>query len=386
MKLDINILSYNFLVFFIALYFCQGVLYPSGFILGKISVLIIITISCFYMFKTFLLKKGKSVLLYSIVALIFINTLGFLFEGQYNGIYISQYRNILLAMLPFFPFYYYGLRGYDLRGMLVKLLFVMLPIAILSFYTNKNSLAEADLYNSENFVSNTGYFFVALMPCIFLLGKKRFLSIILFLIILFFIIQSAKRGALIAALICSLMFFYYQFKMIDPRKRLQEYIISILVTLILLKFSFDLYFSSDFLVQRMSQIDEGGSGRNIIYENLWNNWNQSNNIINYIFGFGFVSTILYSGTGHLAHNDWLELLTNFGLIGVSIYIIFFISIFYIFFSKKIDINLRLMLLSVVLMGIFQTLFSMLYTTPTTMFFCIYFAYISSQNIIVKKFN
>lgn len=386
MKLDINILSYNFLVIFIALYFCQGVLYPSGFILGKIAALLIIIISCFYICKTLLLKKSKIFLPYSLIALIFINTVGFLFEGQYNGIYMSQYRNILLAILPFFPFYYYGLKGYDVRSMLVKLFFIMLPIAVLSFYASRSSLAEADLYNSENFVSNTGYFFVALMPCIFLLGKKRFLSIVSFLFILFFIIQSAKRGALIAALICSLIFFYYQFKMIDPRKRLQEYIISIVVTFILLKFSFDLYYSSDFLVKRMGQIDEGGSGRDIIYENLWNNWIESNSIINYIFGFGFVSTILYSGTGHLAHNDWLELLTNFGLIGIYIYFIFFLSIFYIFFAKKIDINLRLMLLSVVLMGIFQTLFSMLYNTPTTMFFCMYLAYIASQNIIVKRLN
>ena len=386
MKLDINILSYNFLVIFIALYFCQGVLYPSGFILGKIAVLLIIIISCFYICKTLLLKKSKIFLPYSLIALIFINTVGFLFEGQYNGIYMSQYRNILLAILPFFPFYYYGLKGYDVRSMLVKLFFIMLPIAVLSFYASRSSLAEADLYNSENFVSNTGYFFVALMPCIFLLGKKRFLSIVSFLFILFFIIQSAKRGALIAALICSLIFFYYQFKMIDPRKRLQEYIISIVVTFILLKFSFDLYYSSDFLVKRMGQIDEGGSGRNVIYENLWNNWVESNSIINYIFGFGFVSTILYSGTGHLAHNDWLELLTNFGLIGIFIYFIFFLSMFYIFLAKKIDTNLRLMLLSVLLMGIFQTLFSMLYTTPTTMFFCMYLAYIGSQNIIFKRLN
>lgn len=378
MKINLNKLSSNSLMFLIIIYFCQGVLYPSGFILGKICVLFIILISSFYLFKVCLLKNNKSFFCYSWLALIILNTIGFLFESKFNGIYFSQYRNILISLLPFFPFYYFGVKGYLNEDKLIKLFLLMLPISILSFYSSKNNILENQMSYSDNFVSNTAYLFVALLPYVFLFGKRKIIAIISFLIVIFFIIQSAKRGALISAILGAIVFIYYQFSIIDPKKRMQSYIFSFIAFILILKFSIDLYQSNDYLVSRMEKIDEGGSGRDVIYYNLWNNWLQSNHILNYLFGFGFVSTILYSGTGHLAHNDWLEMITNFGLLGFLVYLLIFFSMIKMILVKGIKKEAKLMLICIFLMSIIQSLISMYYTSPTTMFSAILFGYICSQ--------
>lgn len=390
MKVNLNKIFSNSLIFFIAIYFCQGVLYPAGFIIGKICVLIIILISSFYLFKVFLLKINKSFFCYSWLALIILNTLGFLFEGRFDGIYFSQYRNILISLLPFFPFYYFGLKGYLTEEKLLRLFILMLPISILSFYSSKNNIIESQISNTDNFVSNTAYLFVALLPYIFLFGKRKIIAILSLLIIIFFIIQSAKRGALITASIGAIIFIYYQFSIIDAKKRMQGYIFSFFALILILKFSIDLYQSNEYLVRRIEKIDEGGSGRNVIYYNLWNNWLQSNHILNYLFGFGFVSTILYSGTGNLAHNDWLELLTNFGLLGVLVYLLVFLSMIEMILVKGIKKNSKLILICIFLMSIIKTIISMYYTSTATIFSAILLGYICSQyirsrhNIIVLK--
>src|SRR5690606_15155397 len=147
---------------------------------------------------------------------------------------------------------------------------------------------------------------------------------------------------------------------------------------------YDFYISNEFLINRMQKISDSGSGRDFIYLNLLNNWYESNSIINYLFGFGFVSTIKYSGSGHLAHNDWLELLTNFGLIGVSIYFLVFYAAVRFIYDSSVQKEYKLIMLAIVLMWFFQTLFSMYYTSSQTAFTSILLGYLFGSHQYNKK--
>ena len=60
------------------------------------------------------------------------------------------------------------------------------------------------------------------------------------------------------------------------------------------------------------------SGRDTIYSALFYEWVHADSYWNYIFGLGFLSSIEIAG--NFAHNDWLEMLTSFGLVGVAILI------------------------------------------------------------------
>lgn len=375
MIINLNILFRNLLIILISIYFAQGAIYPFGSIIAKISLLIILLISSFYLVKTLFIKTKDYFFKYIWALFLLINIVGFLFESNFSGIYYSQIRNVITAILPFFPFYYFSLRGDLSRKDLLNLFLLLLPIAILSFFFNKETLINDRWGDSENVVTNTGYFFVALIPYTFLWKKNKIFSMGILMVLLYFIIQSSKRGALIVGAMGLIIFIFYHLYIIKSKKIFQNLIFTISGFLIVILFLYNTYINNEFLINRLAGIDEGGSGRNIIYWNLWNNWYESNSFLRYLFGFGFVSTILYSGTGNLAHNDWLEVLTNFGLIGVVIYIGLFISIIsYILFSTASKEN-KIIMFTIFLMWFCQTLFSMYYTVSTSLLFSVLIAYL-----------
>ena len=78
--------------------------------------------------------------------------------------------------------------------------------------------------------------------------------------------------------------------------------------------------SEEFMIKRMASILEGNtSGRDVIYGTIFTKWYSSTNIWNLLFGFGFAGSLEITG-GSYAHNDWLELLSNFGLTGIIAYL------------------------------------------------------------------
>ena len=75
--------------------------------------------------------------------------------------------------------------------------------------------------------------------------------------------------------------------------------------------------NSEYFVSRYEQTLEGNtSGRNDIYENLWNTLLLEPNPLYFYLGRGANSTLNIVGNG--AHQDWLETFCNNGLLGVII--------------------------------------------------------------------
>lgn len=385
MTFYLNRVLRNSLLLLLALYFTQGSFYPTGSVVGKLALLLVLIISSFYLIKS-LLKKSvhKGLFYYAWAALLLVNTLGFFLEGNFGGIHLAQYRNILTALLPFFPFYYLASRGTLTDKHLRYFSLILLPIFIASFFTSRHDLLSQSLNDSENVVTNTAYLFVALIPYIFLWGKQKLIAAAGMVLLLFFIIQGAKRGALIVALMGCSIFIYYLLSSVEPKKRVRSFLVALVGIGLLAMYVYDFYISNEFLINRMQKISDGGSGRDFIYLNLLNNWYESNSVINYLFGFGFVSTIKYSGSGHLAHNDWLELLTNFGLLGVTIYAIVFFAALRFILNRNIVKEHRLIMLAIVSMWFLQTLFSMYYTTSSTAFTSILLGYLFGSHQYNKK--
>ena len=82
---------------------------------------------------------------------------------------------------------------------------------------------------------------------------------------------------------------------------------------------------SETVTFRFNQLEEdGGSGRNIIYERIFysfqqSEWNEK------LFGQGYQSVVNINN-GALAHNDLLQLLYDFGVVGVGLFLMFFLSL------------------------------------------------------------
>ena len=98
------------------------------------------------------------------------------------------------------------------------------------------------------------------------------------------------------------------------------------------------------------------SNRDIIYSAVLNAWLNANDLVNYLFGFGSNATI--NMIGIRAHNDWLEILLDFGLLGICLYLAFFVSLFKTTWRQKENRQAFYTLMTVFAIWFFKSLYSM----------------------------
>ena len=370
----------------IILYFAQGSLLPQGTIITQIAFMVILFTSLFYCLKVLLIEGGKNLFILLWLSFILLNFFGYLITLDLsNPYYFGQMKVILLFSLPFFPFYFLARSGEFEEHHLLRFFIIMLILSIIEFKYNNDLILSSRLSDNINVVNNTAYYFALLLPYIFLF-KKRIFSILSIFVILFFIIQGAKRGALIVGIVGASIFIYYNLTSIQSKNRIVSYFFTIIGIVVSFFYLFNYLLNNEYLIERLTSISDGGSGRDIIFTNLLNNWYNSENILNFVFGYGFSSTIKFSGSGHFAHNDWLELLTNFGILGVGIYSFIFILMILMILSKNLSYRDRFILISVIFMWFFNTLFSMVYTSYSGILLIILLSFLIARKVSNSKSN
>jgi len=352
----------NFLFCLFAIYLSQDWLYTKGSFLSKVSIVLIIAVSGFYLIRTLLLNERKDLFYIAWTLFILLNTIGFLFSFDLSeGPKRDMFKQILGCLLPFYPFYYFAAKG-ELKGKhLIMFFLLILPIIIIKYYSKASSLLSESSSNNDDIVNNISYVFVRLIPFLFLVEKKRILSGGLMALLILFIIQGAKRGAIISGSIGLIMFFYYQLKTIERDKRIYGYLMTIIVFLAIAVFAYRMSIGNEFMINRMASIIQGNtSGRTEIYRSIFDSWYYNQNILNLLFGFGFAGSIELSG-GNFAHNDWLELLSNFGVIGIAGYLFLFYAAARIIMNKEMIFEKRYLFLVITSIWFFISLVSMWYT-------------------------
>lgn len=353
----------NILLLLFAVYYAQGSLYAQGSIISQGILLLIFGISGFYLLKTLVQKNNKNTFYKAWSALIVLNVVGFVFTGTMsNPLHFSMFKGILLTSITFYPFYYFSQKEVLRAKDLIRFFILMLPITILQYFFNANQILSERLSSNTDLVNNIAYSFVALIPFVFLFKQKKLYSIASMAVLMFFIIQGGKRGALIAGVIGLIFFIYYQLKTVDKKHRFRSYAVVFIGVIALGYFAYDVFLKNEFLIDRMQSITDGNSsGRDVIFSNIFNAWLNSDNMFKLIFGFGFASSLTFTG-GAYAHNDWLELLSNFGLLGVVIYALLFYTAVKYMLNKNINIDKQLLIMTVVCIWFFTTLVSMYYTS------------------------
>jgi O-antigen ligase len=238
----------------------------------------------------------------------------------------------------------------------------MLPVTILQYHLNIHLILEEGLIDPENIVNNISYSMVLLMPFVFLLKNKRIFSTLLMLLLMFYVIQGAKRGAIVVGVVLLIIYFYYLLRTVDKQQRNRDYFLVIIGIVILTVISYDIIINNDFLLLRFNQMLEGNiSNRDTIYSNIWNSWYYSDNPIEFLFGFGFAGSLDLTN-GLYAHNDWLEIISNFGLIGGLLYLYLFFTAFKYCFNRDWSIERIILMLAIVGSWFLTSLFSMWYTS------------------------
>lgn len=272
----------------------------------------------------------------------------------------TQIGNILCAMLSLSLFVCLSEKGVMNDKAFFIIGIVLLVGAIMNYYHSERIALEGLISdNDTDITNNSSVVFLMLLPMLFLM-KNNFQKWASLLVCIFFLISSAKRGNIIAAIIPSILFVHYTFK--DSRRSVLKTIMALGVIVVVSYLTYYWTVSNDFLMYRIEQTTEGNSsGRDVIYAGAWHTWFNSNNFFHYLFGYGFDGTVHQSSTlYHYAHNDWLEILVDYGLLGIPFYLMIFLSL--IKPIRRVQAyEMKMVLVSSVFIWLFKSVYSMGFT-------------------------
>lgn len=223
----------------------------------------------------------------------------------------------------------YYLRGVNSRTIGKVLLWSFLPIYLYSFLNNILQFSGFGGFSEDVFLygNNVAYNFVILTPlALFAYKDKKWIGLFLLLLLSLLVFLCSKRGAILTQVLIILIFIFrgpYKFGR-------WGFVILFIVGILALKP----------IVSRIQKMevsplerfeDKSGSGRNQIYSFILDGIKEST-IASLLLGHGFYATADFTqkSLGHnvaiVAHNDWLEVTYDFGLLGLILYLSIFFSL------------------------------------------------------------
>ena len=318
-------------------YMMQGILFGgTGGILGQLLLVILLLWSMAFVIKiTANVPSSIKILialllLYVLYGLIpIINAEIYVFKESGEAVSSFSYlKSALLSLTPIFAYYYFSKRGYITETNIRWLAIFFFVIIIANFYHSEKVLLAHALErgsNAEEFTNNVGYEFLCMFPYLFFFKRKYALPLMAGISI--FLILAMKRGAILIGVMC-MMYYLYKWMQTASRKSKLLVLLGIIAFVVWAGyFVVDYYNGSPYFQQRIEQTLEGhSSGRDELTKVLMNYYINEASTFEQVFGCGAYGTLKHAS--NYAHNDWIEMLIDQGLIGALFLLAFFVALFF----------------------------------------------------------
>lgn len=232
-----------------------------------------------------------------------------------------QYLSVVLPVLVLWGTSGHSEQNYDFIMRCVCIIFLGLSFF---FFSNYSLHAFEDLETQNN----GAYTLLYMLPFI-LCMRKGYLRIGGMVIILVELLFSLKRGGVLAFALAVLVYWLINTFSYNRKKFvIWHFLLSVIIVggFILFYVYFDQMTGNLLSVRFQSLQDDGGSGRLDIYPVVWSHFKESS-FINIVFGHGWDAVRMQCGMDISAHNDFMEILYDFGIIVFVIYIFFYIKLF-----------------------------------------------------------
>ena len=200
-------------------------------------------------------------------------------------------------------------------------LFFLVSLVVLTYYYFNAQLQNSRLESSDYFHSNSSYYLLYLLPLL-LCNKRELIRWAALLVTAIAIFSSTKRGGAIAFVLGLLIYVYTRYFVVSTRRsRFSGTLFSIVVVGLILFVTVSYWGESvDVVIDRIeNNNDAGGRGRLTIYTTVVNMIVQSSPL-NILFGHGWNQVIVDNPIGLSAHNDFLECIYDFGIIGLFLFL------------------------------------------------------------------
>lgn len=259
----------------------------------------------------------KFALFYSFFA--FFNALvsikSFNLSAIYNLLMIGYFSMILCS---FFAAAKMGLTCSDNKLTLIVFLAVNIIVLVGLFRYRTGAL---------NFVMvSNAYYALCLMPFLPIVTKKKWIIISGYALVGLVIVFSSKRLGLIAYLTYLLVVIFYDAIKNKKVFGLLKVSLTIFVSIVIFMSVYSKLQSEyglNILERIINLSKDGGSGRDEMYREILRGMNESS-IFEWIFGHGYGTTGTVMQMHDTAHNDFLEIMFDFGLIPTILFVVFYI--------------------------------------------------------------
>ena len=364
----------NLYIFLWLLYNLQSMVFgKSGTIISTLLVFSLIGIS-FYHFAYALCNykmpkymKGLTILviMFTIYGIIFIisgKTIRFM-RTQAQVRNYNYIKSIYVSLLPIYSFYVLTRKGMLTKEMVRKWTLLFFVIAALQFVQQQRLALEMAIDGSEEFTNNFGYLFLSMIPLLVFWEHKRVVQYIGLGLSMAFLLLGMKRGAILIGVLSLFVFLYHTMKNASRKQKTRVFILTAVLIIVGIYLISEMLQNSDYFNARVEETLEGNSsGRDRLYSVFWQHFINESNPWLFLFGNGANATLTIAW--NFAHNDWLEIAINQGLLGLLVYLYYWIMFYKTWKKNKFDNQIHLAVGLILMIFFMKTLFSMSYDDMT----------------------
>lgn len=288
---------------------------------------------------------------------------------QSSAVVIKKYEYILwllTSLLSPIPIYVFTCKGMIQEKEMKFFFFIMFVSCIYAFYVFSQEkmleVAVLELEESE-FTVTCVYSFLSVLPCIMLFRNKLPLQFIIICAVLTFCILGIKRGPVFLCIACTLFFVWNTLGQVSAKKK-------IIILLILLGIAYGAYEfilyqieTSRYFALRVEQtLDGDTSDRDVYGMNILDYFAHSTSTIEFLIGIGANRTLVANNS--FAHNDWLGILLEQGIVGLVLYLLYWCGFIASWLKSKCRKDSFVALGMLLIIGLGKSLFSMYYLPVT----------------------
>ncbi len=327
----------NIYLCLLVLYYLQGSLYEEGTVVGRIILALTMTIGVVCALKA--LYEYKLPLFFTAVniflAMIAVYGAVYIYDGPLmmgDGGFtapLTYIKNPLISFLPIYAFYYFTKKGAVTERWICAVSVIALALCVVRYYVQmEQAIAARELrgIQVEEVTNNAGYLFLMVIPLLVLFYRNRLIQFALLAVILIYVVMAMKRGAILVGACCLVYFIWNTLR--RGSKRDLKIILPLTAALFVGGYYLIAYMleNSEYFQYRVLETLEGNtSGRDMIYTKLFDYVRNQCSSVEILFGSGADYSVVIAG--NFAHNDWLELLVDCGLTGVTVYAFYFAALY-----------------------------------------------------------
>lgn len=247
--------------------------------------------------------------------------------GNMNSIIVSFAQTFLVPVIFLLFYSIFSMRNLN-NFFVTYSIFLLLGLSLCYYYIflfrNVTLTASIEEFNSLN----SAYFPMFVLPCVLIYKIEKWKKIITVIITVVVVLSCMKRGGFIALSLG--LFFYFVVDYFFLRKR-QNRFVSLFVFFIILCGLFLIFSQFEKMTggvmgtRLTTVVDDEGSGRIFVYLNTIS-LIENSDIMHFLFGHGKLAVQRDSFTGLSAHNDFLEILYDYGFFMFVVFIAFHVSL------------------------------------------------------------